>query len=213
MDSIRCLRSYLSLLFSCSLESNGYVFVSSSSLIVFPTLSFCFIKYLFILAGYHGDDIKELFVLRRPELVLRAIQISTFLQAFYLSLFCLAFAGDVIGEYPRHHLPLSYSIHHFSRPLLRSPFESHNSFGFIDSPPLLPILLHPFYLILLISPASVSWLVFIITVLPPFISVGIFLPQIYPVSITKQIKNSSASRSWVRFPRVSFFYFFFFFFF
>ena len=64
---------------------------------------------------------KELFFLRRPELVLRAIQISTFLQAFYLSLFCLAFAGDVIGEYPRHHLHLTLfttSLAHYFDPLL-----------------------------------------------------------------------------------------------
>eukprot|EP00026_Physarum_polycephalum_P017745 Phypoly_transcript_19075.p1 GENE.Phypoly_transcript_19075~~Phypoly_transcript_19075.p1 ORF type:complete len:134 (+),score=17.41 Phypoly_transcript_19075:32-403(+) len=84
---------------------------------------------------FHGiegqaKDIKNLFFLRRPHLVLRVLQIATFLQAFYLSLFFLAFAPDIVED---------------------------------------------------ISPKA-SWLVFIVTILPPFISVGIFLPQIYPVS-------------------------------
>jgi len=76
-------------------------------------------------------DISELFFLRRPQLVFRAIQMCTFLQAFYLSVYVLAFSEDIFAFYP----------------------------------------------------ARASWIVFLVTVLPPFISVGFFVPQIFPMYI------------------------------
>lgn len=80
--------------------------------------------------------------------MLRAIQITTFLQSFYFSLFILAFAPEIVTVYP------------------------------FPSQPILQFFLFDFSSV----PASASWIVLIVSVLPPIISVVLLMPQIFPVS-------------------------------
>jgi len=44
-------------------------------------------------------DLKNYFFLRRPNLIFKIMQVETFLQAFYLSLFSLALADDIANEF------------------------------------------------------------------------------------------------------------------
>ena len=156
MDSIRRLRSYLSLLFSCSLESNGYVFVSSSCLNVFlyiPSLSFCFHSFIYlflqdimVMISKSCLSSVDLSLSFAPFKSLRSFKRSICLYSVWLLLaMLLASILDIISL---SLIPSTTSLAHYFGPLL-SLITLLASLTLVRLSPLLPILLDPFYLIFL----------------------------------------------------------------